>query len=209
MTAMPFAYSKSPHIRKHGPFGYVNYETYKDWLRDEFSFRCVYCLDRERWYPTGHASFGVDHILPKGEAEYANLVCDYDNLLYACNQCNSSKRDELLLNPCADVFGEHLSIGDDGEIVGLTREGKELVDILRLDLRDRTEDRRIHLLIAAMFRRQPDNVEIRDLYLREFGYPDDLPELGALRPRGGNTKPAGIDQTHQRQRQAGNLPIAY
>jgi hypothetical protein len=44
---MPFAYADAPHVRKHGPSGYVRYQSYKDWLRDEFAFRCVYCLERE------------------------------------------------------------------------------------------------------------------------------------------------------------------
>src|ERR1700682_3612702 len=46
-----FAYPSEPHQRKHGPAGYTNYEEYKPWLRDEFTFRCVYCLERELWYP--------------------------------------------------------------------------------------------------------------------------------------------------------------
>ncbi len=41
LIAMPFQYSEKAHMRKHGPSGYLTYETYKDWLRDEFSFRCV------------------------------------------------------------------------------------------------------------------------------------------------------------------------
>src|SRR5438874_575576 len=48
---MPFKFATAPHARKHGPGGYETYQAYKDWLRDEFTFRCVYCLERERWYP--------------------------------------------------------------------------------------------------------------------------------------------------------------
>src|SRR5713101_4457496 len=73
--AMPFIFADAPHVRKHGPGGYERYQTYKDWLRDEFTFRCVYCLERERWYPSGHAGFGVDHVKPKGVANYAHLIC--------------------------------------------------------------------------------------------------------------------------------------
>ncbi len=62
---MPFVYPDTPHVRMHGPRGYEAYQSYKDWLRDEFTFRCVYCLERERWYPNGHAAFGVDHVKPK------------------------------------------------------------------------------------------------------------------------------------------------
>ena len=64
----PFRYPPLPHVRRHGPRGYSDYPSYKDWLRDEFCFRCVYCLDRERWYPSGHRAFGVDHIVAQAEA---------------------------------------------------------------------------------------------------------------------------------------------
>jgi hypothetical protein len=33
-----FAYPETPHIRMHGPRGYVDDEHYKPWLRDEFTF---------------------------------------------------------------------------------------------------------------------------------------------------------------------------
>jgi hypothetical protein len=46
-----FQYPRQAHVRRHGPLGYVNYQSYKPWLRDEFEFRCVYCLWRERWRP--------------------------------------------------------------------------------------------------------------------------------------------------------------
>ena len=40
----PFAYPRQPHQRKHGPMGYRHYRLYGSWLRDEWSFRCPYCL---------------------------------------------------------------------------------------------------------------------------------------------------------------------
>jgi hypothetical protein len=50
-----FDYPSLPHARRHGPQGYADYKHYKPWLRDEFSFRCVYCLCRETWLPDGAA----------------------------------------------------------------------------------------------------------------------------------------------------------
>lgn len=137
---MPFVYSKTPHPRKHGPQGYDRYQTYKPWLRDEFSFRCVYCLERERWDRNGHAAFGVDHVRPKGKAEYAHLICDYHNLVYACNRCNTAKSDEMILDPWSVAFAQHLRVNSDGTIEGLTIEGKDLVDILLLDLEGPTSE---------------------------------------------------------------------
>lgn len=46
-----FRYPKDLQRRRHGPRGYLRYESYKPWLRDEFRFRCTYCLCRERWFP--------------------------------------------------------------------------------------------------------------------------------------------------------------
>ena len=49
-----FQYPSSPYTRRHGPCGYSDHTSYKPWLRDEFTFRCVYCLARERWRHDGH-----------------------------------------------------------------------------------------------------------------------------------------------------------
>jgi hypothetical protein len=42
-----FTYPAEPHLRRHGPQGYVDAASYRPWLRDDFAFRCVYCLFRE------------------------------------------------------------------------------------------------------------------------------------------------------------------
>jgi hypothetical protein len=44
-----FDYSQPQEERRHGPANYAAYESYRPWLRDEFDFRCVYCLKRETW----------------------------------------------------------------------------------------------------------------------------------------------------------------
>lgn len=45
----PFTDPATPHRRTHGPFGYERYQLFNPWLRDEFVFPCVYCLEREVW----------------------------------------------------------------------------------------------------------------------------------------------------------------
>jgi hypothetical protein len=45
----PFAYPAVGHMRRHASAGYKDYRDFKPWLRDEFEFRCVYCLQREMW----------------------------------------------------------------------------------------------------------------------------------------------------------------
>jgi hypothetical protein len=44
-----FNYPDPRSGRRHGPVGYASYRSYRPWLRDEFTFRCVYCLKREQW----------------------------------------------------------------------------------------------------------------------------------------------------------------
>ena len=60
----PFVYPAQPHRRRHGPRGYAGYESYRDWLRDEFSFRCVYCLNHEQWV-IAKGAFAIDHFETK------------------------------------------------------------------------------------------------------------------------------------------------
>jgi hypothetical protein len=136
------------------PMGYAGYGGYKPWLRDEFTFRCVYCLEREAWYPDRDASFSTDHFDPKllspeRESEYTNLV-------YACTRCNSLKRAELaLLDPMIVGFGRHLRINGDGSIVALSPQGQQLIDLLHLDVSPANEVREEYLLLLQAKREQP------------------------------------------------------
>ena len=124
----PFAYPPTPHHRRHGPSGYELYGGYKPWLRDEFVFRCVYCLEREMWYPDRASSFSVDHVIPQSEAP--SLVCEYTNLVYACTRCNSARREVRVLNPDEVAFGTHLQLGEQGLLEPLTADGQDLMDYL-------------------------------------------------------------------------------
>ena len=92
-----FDYPANPHLRRHGPAGYDDYESYRDWLRDEWTFRCVFCLHRERWTQGGY--FHIDHLEPVATAPHR--VCDYENLLYVCVRCNLLKGNARLPDPCA------------------------------------------------------------------------------------------------------------
>jgi hypothetical protein len=204
---MPFRYPHEPHVRKHGPRGYDHYSSYKDWLRDEFTFRCVYCLTRERWYPNGHGAFGVDHIKPKGDPRYVHLENDCDNLLYACNRCNSDKGAQIVPNPCTIAFAEHVRVNDDGSIEALSTEGRELIYIFRLDDGSQVEMRRNMLRLVALFERYPTDPEVQSLYLFELGFPDQLPDLNAKRCE--NSKPEGVGNSYFQQRNVGELPATY
>jgi hypothetical protein len=198
-----FAYSEAIIERRHGPMGYLAYEDYKPWLRDEFQFRCVYCLCRERWFPNGDEAFGVDHVRPKSPA--SALVCDYNNLVYACAHCNSAKRNITgTADPTEYAFGHHLEVFDDGTIHGLTVVGQDLIKICQLDRPRLTEFRRrmISLCRLVTGREITEAVELRRKY---FGYP----RLTTLRPPGGNSRPAGVHDSLFERRRAGKLPDFY
>src|SRR3977135_4178953 len=92
----PFVYPPVPHVRRHGPAGYADYASYRPWLRDEFSFRCVYCLTREAWGPF-RGQYAIDHFLPA--ALLPVETADYGNLLYSCITCNAAKGDRLVPDP--------------------------------------------------------------------------------------------------------------
>src|SRR5438874_1502240 len=100
VAPMPFVYPSSRITRRHAPAGYDNYQTFKPWLRDEFTFRCVFCLLRERMNgPSGQDGFSVEHLVPR--TAHPELECDYSNLVYACAKCNSFKGSlGPVIDPC-------------------------------------------------------------------------------------------------------------
>lgn len=203
---MILAYPSQAHSRKHGSAGYTDWKSYKQWLRDEFSFRCAYCLMRERWYPNGQDGFGVEHIKPV--SKHLSLARTYSNLIYACNRCNSWKQDRLLLDPCETALGEHLRVLPNGEIEAMTRHGQELIIALDLASSELQRKRDYYLHLAAMTQEQPHDSDVVVLYHHAFGFSDDLPNLAALRPPG-NTRPEGVATCFHQLRAEGRLSATY
>jgi hypothetical protein len=201
-----FAYPATVHLRRHGPQGYAEYGNYKPWLRDDFAFRCVYCLWRERFEKDGEAIFSIDHVLAQSLAP--ERICDYENLVYACTACNSSKQATALPDPCAECFAAHLRVREDGAVEGLTPAGQRMVAVLNLN-RSRAREFRYRLLETLRLIQQAASAAPPELLRRWLGYPDDLPDLALLRPPRGNTRPDGIDRSHFRRRQRGELPETY
>ncbi|MEQ1842605.1 MAG: hypothetical protein ABL994_19570, partial [Verrucomicrobiales bacterium] len=138
-----FAYPMSPHRRRHGPAGYTDYESYRDWLRDDFSYRCVFSLIRETWIGRA-ASFDIDHLRP--QIDHIKLVCDYDNLLYLSHRINLRKGKRPLPDPGEIALGKCLRVELNGERIGeitaLNKDGQAIVETLKLNNRDEVEDRR-------------------------------------------------------------------
>jgi hypothetical protein len=75
----PFEYPQRKHSRRHTPPAFTDYRRFKDYLRDEFVFTCVYCLSRETWNLSA-SFFGVEHYNPK--SIYTGEEVTYTNLLY-------------------------------------------------------------------------------------------------------------------------------
>ena len=185
-----FCYPSQPSRRRHGPRGYASYQQYKPWLRDEFQFRCAYCLCRERWFPNGESSFSVDHLKPR--SLFPDRLGDYDNLVYACVQCNSAKQDLYPVpDPFSEPYGRHLAVRKDGRIEGLTPVGDELIHVCGLD-RPALSEFRARLIRVAKYAAEHSDASAREAFRRWLAYPSNLPRLSTLRPPDGNLRPGGV-----------------
>lgn len=196
-----FEYPTAPHVRRHGPAGYKDYSSYRDWLRDEFTFCCVFCLHREQWYGRS-GTFDVEHFVPV--AIDPDGECEYTNLLYACRTCNSAKQDILSVpDPCGVAFGDCLKIQGNGEVLPLSRDGKRLCEVLRLNSTANVTHRsRWMRALEALRLKEPD------LYREFMSFPDSLPDLRKCRPPK-NTQPRGVLGCYFAQRERGELPETY
>jgi hypothetical protein len=204
----PFACPTDLHVRLHGPAGYKDYGDYKPFLRDEFSFRCVYCLERERWYPNRAGSFSTDHFTPK--ALDPDRETDYENLVYACTRCNSLKQATVtLLDPTKVAFAEHFRVSEDGHIHGLSPEANDLIDLIHLDEDPALTVRRTVLRLLRIKRRMPNDPDVHQLFLDYFGFPTDLPDLSRRQPPDGNSRPDGVENCHFERYKRGELPEVY
>lgn len=197
----PFTYPLHPHVRRHGPQGYSDAARYRPWLRDEFAFRCVYCLFREQWGRL-RSTFDVEHFRPI--VSHPGDTLSYDNLLYGCSACNTGKGKQLVPDPLTAFLGGDVWVNDDGTIRGRTRQARRLIRILGLDDREYTEFRLVWLEIISLAAREKP-----ELHRKLMGFPDDLPNLTRLHPRGGNSRPEGIGQSYRVQKKNGCLADTY
>jgi 5-methylcytosine-specific restriction endonuclease McrA len=186
--------------RRHGPSGYTSFRRYRPWLRDEFRFRCVYCLKRETWGQlTGE--FDLDHFEPESVNLQRRL--DYFNLVYACRRCNLVKLDQAVGNPFELLHSDNVATWPDGSLQARDDATRRL--IRQLDLNSpRLRSWRIMWMRIADLAEEYDV----DLYHRVVGFPHDLPDLSRLRPPQ-NNRPEGIEESCFAQRQRGALPAVY
>jgi HNH endonuclease len=196
----PFVYPDAPHVRRHGPTGYTHYERYRPWLRDEFAFRCVYCLRREQWGVL-KAAYHLDHF--HAQALQPQAVLDYDNLLYACAACNTAKGEVVVPDPCTCMLAGHVIVDEDGSIHGSTPDARRVIGKLGLDAPDYCEFRMLVIGIVQLAA-----VHNPSLFRMLMKYPDDLPDLASLRPPQ-NTRPQGVRESFRARRESGQLPETY
>lgn len=198
-----FEYSAGPHTRRHGPEGYTDYHSYRDWLRDEFVFRCVYCLHREQWNGRP-GTFHVEHLIPVTVDPHGK--CEYANLLYACMTCNAAKQDILgIPDPCQVAYHKCLLAKANGEFEALNEDGEKLRDALRLN-----SDKNVRYRSRWMRNLATLKTTNPELYQEYMGFPDDLPDLRTPKKRvPWNSKPDGVKNCYYALRERGELPATY
>lgn len=195
-----FRYPTQPLSRRHDPRGYADFHSFRPWLRDDFSFRCVYCLIREQWgRVTGE--FDLDHFTPQRYRPDQSV--EYENLVYACHSCNLRKGGHLVPDPAAALITETVRVYPDGTLVGLTGDADRIIRLLCLNSPKQTRWRRTWIRIIELAEeRDPD------LFRELMGYPDDLPNLRRCRAPE-NTRPDGIKDSCFARRERGELPEIY
>lgn len=197
---MIFDYPEPRKERRHGPAGYNSYQRYRPWLRDEFTFRCIYCLKRETWgQVTGE--YDLDHFKPQSTESAGRL--NYFNLVYACRRCNSVKRDQTIGDPTHLLHSATVA-ADDGSLCTANREAQRLIRQLDLNSPRMKQWRKIWIEIAKYAAEATDC----DLYDHVVGFPNDLPDLAKLRPPA-NYRPEGINESWFARRSRGEMPTEY
>jgi hypothetical protein len=126
-------YPTHVYVRRHSPRKAGDYRKYRNCVRPEFTFRCVYCLTSELELPASpHGGFEIDHFRPV--ERFPTWVAKYTNLYWACPLCNRSKGktwpqpDEAkqgfgFVDPCDEPMAEHLSVSGD-EVVPKSAKGE-------------------------------------------------------------------------------------
>lgn len=137
-----------------------SYTRFREAVREDFEECCAYCLLHEI-LAAGRDNFELDHFRPKSRREFAHLVDDFFNLVYACHPCNQYKSstwpsDDLVeegfrfLDFTTDSFSEHFLESERGRWLPLTRAARYTERRLRLNRRHLLELRGLLREIAEL-----------------------------------------------------------
>jgi hypothetical protein len=107
----------SPMVMRSTVTPTSNYHDYKPVLRHDFFRSCAYCTMSEA--EAQAMRFTIDHYEPR--ALYPQLVNEYSNLMYCCDECNSRKGDLCppdtaraagvrFFRPDEDIYPDHFEL---------------------------------------------------------------------------------------------------
>ena len=180
-----FKYPEPRKSRRHGP-RYESCNSYRPWLRDEFMFRCVYCLKRETWgQVTGE--FELDHFQPQKYNPEKKL--DYKNLVYACQRCNSVKSSERIPDPFKLLNSERLFCDEDGNLKTDDSRVEKIIFYLDLNSPNMIKWRWQWIELVELTKRRK-----KKLFKSLMDLPDDLPDLSRPTPSS-NSRKKGIKES--------------
>lgn len=138
---------------------YTSYNHYRQEIREDSLFRCVYC-DIHEAENGGDEHMNLDHFRPKGLDRFSLLVNDPNNLVWSCAGCNNLKRhhwpvsDEELpfvgkegfIDPFADSYRVYFSISDEGLLTPLKDPAQYMIMILALNRESRKRVRELRII---------------------------------------------------------------
>lgn len=179
-----FEYPAPRKSRRHGP-RYETYESYRPWLRDEFMFRCVYCLKRETWGQVS-GDFELDHFLPQKYNFEKKL--DYKNLVYAYQWCNGTKSSKQIPDPFKLLTSDRLFCNEDGQLKTDT-DVERLIEYLDLNSPRMTRWRWQWIEVVKLAKSRK-----KKLFNSLMGLQIDMPDLSLLKPLG-NARREGIAES--------------
>jgi hypothetical protein len=195
----PFLYPTKGFVRRHHPV-YTSYESYRPWLRDEFCFRCVYCLWREQW--TGKSGiFALDHFLPQTTSPGKRTT--YNNLVYSCVPCNLAKGKRRVSDPTTVLTRRNVNVRSNGTMVGRTKNAKKIISVLGLDSTEMTTFRDTVIETVALAKNASPST-----YQKLMGFPAELPNLKRCKPKS-NRRPRSYLKSWYELRKAGKLPATF
>ncbi|MBE2222338.1 MAG: hypothetical protein IAF02_12395 [Anaerolineae bacterium] len=149
------------------------YQSYKQYLREDFQYCCIYCAIHENEYG-GPRGFTVEHFRPK--SIFTDLTNDYKNLLYGCNICNPFKGNDWpsddplfdgvgYLDPCEHDYDAHFRLKG-FEIEGLTQPALYMIERLHLNRRQlvklrqkRWDEEAVHVKTLQEFHEQIELID--------------------------------------------------